>query len=100
MSDIIKATYDLLDALDESTTIKNLTKYKNRLLKNEEILSKIEKTKSIKDSTELIKARKELFEFEDYKNYMKYYNELNLIVLKINKEYAKYTDTTGDTCHG
>ena len=41
MSEIIEKTYKLIDALDNSSLIKNLTKYKNKLLKNKQILQKI-----------------------------------------------------------
>lgn len=100
MSEVIEKTYKLLDTLDNSSLIKNLTKYKNRLLKNSEVLSKIKTIQKEQDNQKLILLRKELYENKDYKMYMKYYQELSFIVLKINKKYAEYTNTKEHSCHG
>ena len=93
MSIIIDKTYQLLDTLDNSDLIKNLTKYKNRLLSNKELLKAINDWKSEKDASRLIVGRKNIYENNDYKMYMKYYGELSFIVLKINKKYSEYTNT-------
>ncbi len=100
MSEIINNTYKLLDILDKSSLIKNLTKYKTRLLNNNEILNKIKDTKKEKNTDKLILKRKELYSNNDYKMYMKYYNELSLIILKINHKYHIYTNTKEHNCHG
>lgn len=99
MSEVIEKTYKLLDTLDNSSLIKNLTKYKNRLLNNNEVLLKIKNTQKEKDNNKLISLRKELYNNNDYKMYMKYYQELSFIVLKINKKYAEYTNTLEHSCH-
>ena len=100
MSPIIEYTYKLLDTLDNSNLIKQLTKYKNKLLNNKDILDKINQVKEEKDNNKKIKLKKELYQNNDYKMYMKYYQELSLIVLKINKKYNEYTNTRGHNCHG
>lgn len=100
MSEVIEKTYKLLDTLDNSSLIKNLTKYKNKLLKDKMILLKIEEIRKETDAQKLILLRKELYENKDYRMYMKYYQELSLIVLKINKKYAEYTSTREHGCHG
>ena len=100
MSAIIDKTYNLLDTLDKSTLIKNLTKYKNNLLNNPDILSKIQDIKKETNEKNIISKRKELYQNKDYKMYMKYYNELYYIVLKINKQYHSYTTTKEHSCHG
>ena len=97
MSEIIEKTYALIDTLDNSELIKNLTKYKNKLLKNKEILSQIKDIKKETNNKLLIQKRKQIYNNPDYKNYMKYYNELSFIILKINKKYAMYTNTKSDT---
>ena len=97
MSEIINATYDFLDALDNSPLIKNLTKYKQKLLKDDKLLIEIQKAKSLTDY-ELIKKRKDIYRNKDYQMYMKYYNELSLLVLNINRQFKKYTKE--HTCHG
>ena len=97
MSEITIATYDFLDALDKSDIIKNLTKYKNKLLKNKFLLKEIKETQEIKDNKIIITKRKEIYNNPDYQKYMEYYNELSLIIMKINKQYMKYTKE--HTCH-
>ena len=57
MGEIISATYNFLDALDNSNLIKNLTVYKQKLLKDKKILSLIEEIKKEKDSNILITKR-------------------------------------------
>jgi len=98
MSEIIDATYKFLDELDKSKLIENLTKYKNRLLQDKQILSKIKQTKKTTDNSMLIMMRKELYSNKNYQMYMKYYNELSFIILKINKQYKKYTSTREHNC--
>ena len=93
MNTIIEKTYKLIDTLDNSSLIKNLTKYKNKLLKNKELLEKINIIKQEKNPKKLIQLRTELYQNNDYKMYMKYYGELSFIVLKINKKYSEYTNT-------
>ncbi len=98
MSDIVEATYNFLDTLDDSELIKNLTKYKNNLLNNKVILKEISNLKKEMNNEIIISKRKELFDNYDYKMYMKYYNELSLIILKINKKYQEYTSTREHNC--
>ena len=98
MSDIVEATYNFLDTLDNSELIKNLTKYKNKLLNNKPILKEIANIKKETNNETIISRRKELFANNDYKMYMKYYNELSLIILKINKKYQEYTSTREHNC--
>ena len=99
MGEIITATYNFLDALDNSNLIKNLTKYKQILLKDNKTLSLIEEIKKEKNPSILIDKRKKIYQNNNYKMYMKCYNELSLIILKINHEYAKYTNTKERNCH-
>ncbi len=100
MSEIINATYEFLDALDNSELINNLTKYKNKAMQNKDLLNKIKDARNETNSDLLITKRKEIYDNDDYKMYMKYYNELSLIVLKINNQYKKYTSTKEHSCHG
>lgn len=93
MSEIIMATYKFLDYLDNSDIIKRLTVSKNKLLTDKNILNKIDNLKKETDNTKIISIRKELYENNDYKEYMDSYNKLSFIILKINKKYYEYTDT-------
>ena len=93
MSDVIMATYKFLDDLDKTDLIKNLTESKNKLLTNKDILSKIDNLKKEHDNTKIINLRKEIYNNKDYSEYIKNYNELSFIILKINKKYSEYTNT-------
>lgn len=99
MSDIIENTYKLLDALDNSDLIKNLTTAKRRLEQNPEILSLIKEYRKETDSNKLISIKQILYQDEDYRKYIESYNELSLIILRINKQYQKYTNTAEHNCH-
>ena len=99
MSEITLATYNFLDALDNSDLIKELTKYKDRLLKNKNLLEAIKIAKKETNSDILITKRKAIYEDNDYRMYMKYYNDLAMIVLKINNQYKKYTNTKIHNCN-
>ena len=98
MSEIIMATYNLIDTLDKSNLIKKLTKYKEKLMNNQELLKEIESIKQETNTDLIIKKRQSLYKNNDYKIYMKYYNELSLIILRINKQYKKYTNTMTHEC--
>jgi cell fate (sporulation/competence/biofilm development) regulator YlbF (YheA/YmcA/DUF963 family) len=93
MSEIIEKTYKLLDVLDNSEVIKKITKYKKLLQQDKEVLSLIKKINNENNITLKIELKKELYNNINYKEYMNAYNELNYIVLKINKGFAKYTNT-------
>ena len=43
MNEVIEKTYELLDYLDNSKIVKDLTTAKNKLLNNQDILKKIKK---------------------------------------------------------
>lgn len=100
MSEIIEKTYKLLDALDNSEVIKNITKYKVVLQQDEEVLSLVKKINNELDDNKKIELRKKLYSNINYQNYMNSYNELNLIVLKINKKFSEYTNTKGCSYNG
>lgn len=99
MSDIIEKTYKLLDTLDNSDLIKDLTYYKSKLSNNEEVLSLVKRINNETNSELKVKLKKELYNNSDYKHYIDSYNELYYIVLRINKKYAEYTNTKEGACH-
>ncbi len=100
MSEIIEKTYKLIDTLDNSEVIKKLTKYKNIIEQDEEVLSLVKKFNNEElNPEEKIKLKKKLYSNIDYKNYIDAYNELFYIVLKINKKYAEYTNTKEGHCN-
>ena len=100
MSEIIEKTYKLIDTLDNSEVIKKLTKYKKILIQDEEVLSLVNKINQETNSEIKIELRKKLYNNNNYKNYIEAYNELNYIVLKINKKFSEYTNTKEGICNG
>ena len=99
MSEIIEKTYKLLDTLDNSEVIKKLTRYKKILNQDEEVLSLVKKYNKEENITKKLALKKELYNNINYKNYMESYNELSLIILKINKKYKEYTNTLECNCN-
>ena len=95
MSLIIEKTYNLLDVLENSELIKKLTSSKEKLNKDDEVLSLIKKINNEQNNEIKIALKKELYNNKNYKDYIDYYNELSYIVLKINNQYKKYTNTKG-----
>lgn len=98
MSEIIEKTYKLLDTLDNSNLIKELTTSKEKLQKNNYLLSLIKKYQKESNNEQKIKLKKEIYQNIDYQTYIKCYNELSYLVIKINKQYLKYTNTKEHTC--
>lgn len=87
MNEVIEKTYELLDYLDNSKNVKDLTTAKNKLLNNQDILKKIKKYQKEKNIT----LKKEIFNNPDYANYMQCYNELFYLVMDINKKIKNIT---------
>ena len=85
--------------LVSSDLIKNLTNAKKKLEQNPQIISLIKEYRKETDSNKLISIKQILYQDEDYQQYIKSYNELSLIILRINKQYQKYTNTAEHNCH-
>jgi len=95
MSLIIEKTYNLLDVLDNSELIKYLTNSKEKLQKDDKVLSLIKEINKELNNKIKIELRKELYNNKNYKDYMDSYNELSYIILKINNKFKEYTNTKG-----
>lgn len=98
MDNIIASTYNFLDALDNSEMIKNLTISKKYLESNNYILSLVKEYNKELSPEDKLKIKKELYLNNYYKIYMDCYNELSFLILKINKQYKKYTNTKNHLC--
>lgn len=89
MNNIIEKTYSLIDAIDNSDIIKNITQYKEKILNNKEIQLLLDKANNTTDDYILYDIKKKLYKYNDYKKYMHYYNELNYIIIDINSRFKK-----------
>ncbi len=95
MNDIMNKTFELLDVLDNSDIIKNLTIYKNNIISNKDIQELISKGNNTSDKYLLMNIKRQLYKYDDYVQYMKYYNELMYVVMDINSRFKKIT---GNKC--
>ena len=95
MDNVIEKTKELINALDSSDLISNLDYYKNRVINDKNILELVSKYNNSNDDYEKISLKKEIYKNNDYVNYMKYYNELFMYVIKINNMYKKFTNSRG-----
>lgn len=95
MDNVILNTKKLIEVIDSSDLIKNLDYYKNKIIINKDIMILIDKYNKSNDDYERIAIKKEIYKYEDYNLYMKYYNELFYYVLKINNMFRKFTDERG-----
>ena len=91
MDNVIEKTKNLINTLDNSELIHNLEYYKERVLLNKNLLELINKYNNYKDDYEKISLKQEIYKDDNYKKYMKYYNELFFYILKINKKFRGYT---------
>lgn len=97
MDNVIEKTKNLIEVFEKSDLIKNLDHYKKIVLDNQELLELINKYNTSNDDYEKVSLKVKINSYEEYKEYMKYYNELSYYVMDINKRFKKYTDVRG--CH-
>jgi len=93
MSIIIEKTYELIDNLENSKLVSDLVYYKNKLLLNEKAILLIKKINQTDNNKLKINYKKKLFLIDEYKKYIELYNELHMIIFKINRKYFEYTNT-------
>lgn len=93
MREIIAKTYELIDVLEKSTLIEKLKSNKEKSLNNVRVRELVLLYRETVDYEKLLAIKKELYEISEYRNYMDSYNELSLIVLRINQKYKEYTNT-------
>jgi len=89
MHEIMKATYELIDELEKSDLIKELTFYKDKVLNNKELCDLIDKGNSSDDKYLVMDIKRRLYKNSDYKNYINSYNQLFYIVMSINNRFKK-----------
>ena len=93
MHNIIKKTYELIDILDNSLLIKELSYYKEKTMNDKYILNLIDKYNNSIHNEEKIIIKKELYNNINYKKYIDNYNKLNYIIMDINNRIKKITNT-------
>ena len=76
---------NLLSIIDNSTLHNNISKSLDKIYKNKELLSLIEKYKITKNNN----IRNQIYENKDFKEYKKLENETNLLIIKLNKIFKE-----------
>ena len=93
MNEIMKKTYELIDVLDNSSLIKELSYYKDKVINDKYILDLINNYNNSISNEEKIFIKKELYNNINYKKYIENYNKLNYIIMDINNRIKKITNT-------
>lgn len=98
MEQIEKKIDELLEILEQDSTIMELKKCKKRILNNQEFLDKIKKLQQLDIySDEYMNLKIELFQNPDFIEFKHLENEINLLILEINNKLKLLTD--GRSCH-
>jgi len=92
MDNVIEKTNNLINVLEDSDLIRNLEHYKHIVITNNKLLNLINKYNNTEDKYIKISLKEEIYKYEEYKEYMKYYNELFYYILKINNKFREYTN--------
>lgn len=95
MDDIINKTKILINTLDNSDLMHNLEYYKQRVILNKNLLELINKYNSSDKNYEKISLKQEIYKDNNYREYMKYYNELFFYILIINRKFKEYNSSKG-----
>lgn len=97
MYNVIDKTKKLIDSFERSDLISNLDYYKSIVINNKELLDLINKYNNSNDDYEKLSLKQEIYKYNEYKEYMKYYNKLFYYIMDINKRFREYTNT--NNCH-
>lgn len=97
MNEIMEKTYALIDELDKSDIIKDITFYKERIMNNDKIRELVSKGNNTDDEYIIREIKQKLYTYDDYKNYMDNYNKLMYIVMDINNRLNKLINNK--SCH-
>lgn len=100
---MIDSVYDVIDKIEESTLVKELKSIKSKINSNSDVkklISNFEDAKNEYNETgvtnNFIKAKEALMKNELVSRYLNIQNEINLLILYINK---KISEITKDTIH-
>lgn len=97
MNKIMECTYELIDELDKSDVIRDITMYKDKIMNNKELRDLIDRGNSCEDEYIIRDIKKKLYEYDDYKGYMECYNKLMYMVMDINNRFNELVSVKG--CH-
>lgn len=90
-SEIIDKLDEIISLLESNKDIKRFVDLKNTLLKDDEMLKKIEKVQTSDYSKEYIEVKKEILESETLKEYKGLERDIYFLVQEINKRLNSLT---------
>ncbi len=90
-SEIIDKLDEIISLLESNKDIKRFVKLKDILLKDDEMLKKIEKVQTSDYSNEYIEVKREILESETLKEYKELEREIYFLVQEINKRLNSLT---------
>ena len=93
MNEVMEKTFLVIDEIEKSDIIKDISLCKEKIMANGEIMNLIKMGQDSCDDYYIMEIRKKLFTYTDYYMYMDCYNKLMYIVMKINHKYLSFTDT-------
>ena len=93
MHKIMEKTFELIDAMNESEMIKKLEESKRKVLENKEIQELLKVGNNTSIEYEQLEIKKKLYNYSEYREYMKYYDELMFLVMEINSHFKKFTNS-------
>ena len=90
MDNIIDKTKKLIDSFESSELISKLDYYKRIVIGNKELLDLIKRYNNSTDNYEKLSLKEKIYKYDEYREYMKYYNELFYYIMgKIkNRKYC------------
>ena len=68
-----------------------------KVVSNKELLDLIHEYNKCTDDYDKLYIKEKIYKYSEYREYMKYYNELFYYIMDINKRFKKYTNIRG--CH-
>lgn len=89
MNEIMKKTYELIDVLEDSDLIHDVTLYRDKIMDNSEIRDMIQEGNLTSNEYKMLDIKRKLYKNSDYKTYIERYNELMYLVMDINYRYSK-----------
>ena len=90
---------ELIELLNQDQRIITFQEKKGKLLKNADFLKQIDNLKNLDIySEEYLKLKNNLFQNQDFKEYKKLENQIDLLILEINRKLKTLTKKEVGTC--
>jgi len=83
-----QAITDLINELESTSCIKTIKECKAKIKAKPELIEQINDLSNVKDKYELISARQDLYKHEEINELQQNINQLNLLILALNKKLS------------